>query len=714
MSKRNRTLVLGGGMGGLAAAAHLSEAGRDVAVLQRGWRLGGKAASHRGPHGRIEEHGLHVWLGYYDNAFRFIRRAYEELDRTRADPNCPVLDWEDAFTPSADIGVFDRHDGIWSPWLAHFSHNDRVPGSADASPSLAELARRAATLLANLITSIAPEATSSRNPASRVTLSASPIPPRVGAARSRADELSELGAMIRRLEIGTMVGMVQVLNAVSRVPAEVGSSPLRTLFTEQLTQVRSELRNRTLRDRDSRRLWEAIDLVTTSLIGIYADRLLQADRGFEAVNHLDFREWLAGHGADPVTLESGLVRGMYDLVFAYRNGDHTQPAFEAGTGLQLAGRFFFDYKGALFWKMNAGMGEIVVAPAFQWLRSRGVEFKFFHRLLNLRLDDAGRRVDAVEVAEQARLAPGVDSYDPLVRTRGLPCFAAGPLLDQLDHSSVSDDLESHFGSRDTERRVLLRRGEDFDDLVLAVSLGIVPEVARELLAADPRWRAMVDNVATVATQAFQIWTAQDEADLGWPRPGSTVSGYEAPFDTYSSMPHLVGREDWGAQPPSSVAYFCSALADSEADPEVASDRVRANAVHFLEQSGSEIWPLARKPDRSFDWCRLHGASHGDSRDLDAHYWVANVDPSDRYVQSLPGTGRYRIAADESGFENLSLAGDWIDTGLNAGCIEAAVISGIQAANALLGRDIDHEVLGGWTPSRARPHTVESSAARRDE
>ena len=72
---------------------------------------------------------------------------------------------------------------------------------------------------------------------------------------------------------------------------------------------------------------------------------------------------------------------------------------------------------------------------------------------------------------------------------------------------------------------------------------------------------------------------------------------------------------------------------------------------------------------------------------------ANVDPSDRYVQSLPGTDRYRLRPDESGYDNLVLAGDWTDCGLNAGCIEAATLSGLQAANAVLGRPRQHRIAG---------------------
>ena len=82
-------------MAGLATAWELSSGDwrsrlGSITVYQRGWRLGGKGASSRGPHGRIEEHGLHVLLGYYDATFRLLREVYGELDRERTDPGCPV------------------------------------------------------------------------------------------------------------------------------------------------------------------------------------------------------------------------------------------------------------------------------------------------------------------------------------------------------------------------------------------------------------------------------------------------------------------------------------------------------------------------------------------------------------------------------------------------------------------------------------------------
>ena len=77
-----------------------------VTVYQQGWRLGGKGASGRGPGDRIEEHGLHIWMGFYENAFRLLRECYGELGR---DPEtCRFARWDDVFYPDRTTGVVDR------------------------------------------------------------------------------------------------------------------------------------------------------------------------------------------------------------------------------------------------------------------------------------------------------------------------------------------------------------------------------------------------------------------------------------------------------------------------------------------------------------------------------------------------------------------------------------------------------------------------------
>ena len=78
--RKIKVAVLGGGVGAMTAATFLTStpelrAKYQVTVYQQGWRLGGKGASGRNSAhaNRIEEHGLHVWMGWYQIAFALFR-----------------------------------------------------------------------------------------------------------------------------------------------------------------------------------------------------------------------------------------------------------------------------------------------------------------------------------------------------------------------------------------------------------------------------------------------------------------------------------------------------------------------------------------------------------------------------------------------------------------------------------------------------------------
>ncbi len=154
-------------------------------------------------------------------------------------------------------------------------------------------------------------------------------------------------------------------------------------------------------------------------------------------------------------------------------------------------------------------------------------------------------------------------------------FPAAPRADQLCPGQVLDDTESHFGVRaDVETRTL-RKGVDFDHVVLAVSLGMLPVVAAELVDDRPEWRRMTAEVRTVATQAFQIWLRPNELELGWNDPGVTLSAYLPPFETWASMPQTLWAEDWPEHDrPGAVAYFCGTLDAAWPTDEVGSGYLR--------------------------------------------------------------------------------------------------------------------------------------------
>jgi uncharacterized protein with NAD-binding domain and iron-sulfur cluster len=690
---RPKVAVLGGGMAGVAAAWRLSEPGweddlESITLYQRGWRLGGKGASSRGVHGRIEEHGLHVWLGYYDNAFRLLRECYQELDRATTDPAAPIRTWRDAMLPAGEVGLEDQHDGGWRHWIGAFSGNDLEPGEPldrVGPPDLAALTRRGIRLILDFAGSLP---TLGDDPA-QLVLSGSKAPP------ARVDPLVE----------GTRLAvMAALLEAVGQLEAggPDGDDRVVGALDRALASLRAELERAVDADPSLRRMWHLVSLLAATTRGIVADGILRRPDGFRRANDEDFLDWIARHGADPGVADFAFMRGLYDLVFAPADAERSSLGVGAGTAIAVTVKMFFEFKGAIFWKMAAGMGDVVFAPLHQALVARGVRIEYFHRLDALHLAADGESVEAIAMGRQVRLRPDLERYDPLVRVRGLPCFPAAPLLDQLDAPPEVGDaaLESHWCTWPDAEALVLRRGEDFDVAVLAVPVDMARLVASELVERKPRWRTMVDTLATTATLALQLWLREDEPTLGWGHPGLTVSAFEQPLSTWASMPQLLAVEDWPAEDrPRAIAYFCGAFrAPWPPDPsdltypQRLDDHVRAEARRFVEDHLGQLLPGVIGPDGAFRWDLLAGWD-GTGDPLASQFTRANVDPSDRYVLCVPGSDRHRLRSDESGCDNLYLAGDWTDNGLNAGCIEAAVLSGLQAGNAVLGRGRYHRITG---------------------
>lgn len=113
-TSKTRVLVLGGGMGGLAAAHALTDTDErrarfEVTVMSMGHYLGGKGANLRHPDDtlgrRIEEHGIHVFFGFYHNALRLMRDVYAEANRA---PNDEPSTFDEAFRPEWRVTF---HDG---------------------------------------------------------------------------------------------------------------------------------------------------------------------------------------------------------------------------------------------------------------------------------------------------------------------------------------------------------------------------------------------------------------------------------------------------------------------------------------------------------------------------------------------------------------------------------------------------------------------------
>ena len=66
---------------------------------------------------RVEEHGLHIWAGAYDNAFTIMRTVFKTLNRP---PGHPLATIGDAFKRQDQFFLPMNENAEWSPWSFRF------------------------------------------------------------------------------------------------------------------------------------------------------------------------------------------------------------------------------------------------------------------------------------------------------------------------------------------------------------------------------------------------------------------------------------------------------------------------------------------------------------------------------------------------------------------------------------------------------------------
>jgi uncharacterized protein with NAD-binding domain and iron-sulfur cluster len=405
------------------------------------------------------------------------------------------------------------------------------------------------------------------------------------------------------------------------------------------------------------------------------------DGDYDKLDQLEIREWLQLHGLSEQLSEWVPVRLIYDLGFAYLNGDSSTPKngrAAAGVTLRIMLRCLLGYREAPLYRMKAGMADTVFTQLYRVLRARGVQFKFFHRVTRLSLSASGDRVERIEIEKQAQLASGRAEYEPVYRLPNsdpIERWRSEPDWDQLAPRTRRDHpFESPCTSPHAEA-LELRHGEQFEKVVLGISLGGLRGLSPDLEQRRD-FGTMLSSISTVRTQAAQLWF---EASPVGPTGGRIFATGPGPFNTASDMSDLLPREGWppGAGP-KSLQYIVSSL--PKQDPPLVPDeqRARENAYRWLDTQASKIWKDLAKT-------RLyHPNADASEAERRAFQFVkVHHNPSDDYVQSFPGSIDKRVGSRLEGIENLALAGDWVRTGLSVGCVESAVQGGIQAANVVM-------------------------------
>jgi uncharacterized protein with NAD-binding domain and iron-sulfur cluster len=652
---KTKIAILGGGIGSLAAAFDITEQDPDgslfeVTIYQVGWRLGGKCAvgwSGGSPNVRYE-HGLHVWAGFYDNAFDLIQRCYDAMSPP------PFADWSDAFYPIDDFWVEDDDDGGGlRAWRLHAVPNGLVPGVGDVkSPD--QLWMALLNLVSNAFYSSALEAIASRAAPLAVEAAAARTPERarVARARLRGDEFA-LRPDARDALLNLLAAAHDGLSEADAIGAPPADQHIAVL----------------------------INLGLALLLGMLDGNVLSD--GFDGLDGEEWTAWMRAYGAWDLTLNSAVVAGFYDYVFGTPNDVRN---VGAGAGTRALLRLLFAYKGSFFYAPQQTFGEILIAPLYKVLLARNVTFKFFHRVDRLKLSADLRYVDEIDIGIQAY--PVATAYDPLISVGGLASWPNNPVYNRIQRGAeleASDaDLESPWDKRWPDAApAVLKRGTHFDVVVLGVSVGALKTICADLGRALPAWSDMLATVQTTATMAMQLWlTSSVEAYGWWPSPPTLVSALPpraaAPLTTWGDNSQLIDQEQWPAAKPASLAYFVGNFPDLNATP--AEQQAAA-------ESGAKAWRLSVLPKiwKGYDESQIAKT-----------YVRANINPSDRYVLSAPKTVDARLAPDGSGVKNLFLAGDWVRIGLNAGCVEQAVLGGRAAARAITGVDMNSQYDGDFS------------------
>ncbi len=695
--------VLGGGMGSLTAVLKLTEKPDwkeqyDITIYQMGWRLGGKGASGRNAAigQRIEEHGLHLWFGFYDNAFDLIKGCYAENNRP---PDAPLSTWQEAFKGYDTICLEEQDGDGWQHWPFTLPSNNQLPGYGTPHDPEEWIFK----LLEHLM-QVHHDYHPRKTAVVQAAVTAHYHSPFMTAIRDLVQPL------IKEAEHSFADAGEYLLYAAKKIAQQAGREMhglIKTIlakFKHWLETISAGLLHQ---DPDLKRFVVMSDMGVVMIIGMIEDQVL--NRGFNSINKYDFRDWLVQHGAFDITVNSAVVQAVYGLVFGGKN----QYTFEAGSALRGLLRMGLTYRGHVYYRMMAGMGDAIFGPIYEVLIKRGVRIEFFHKVTSLNLSADGLTVASVDIDIQATLTDPEVMYNPLITVNGLPCWPTEPdyaVLQQGENLKAQQvNLESYYSTWKAVGQKKLIAGSDYDQLILGISIGALPAIAPQLIAKSDRWKAMIEHVVPISTIAYQLWLQSSIGKMEWPFAAkglALLGSYQEPYDTWADMSDLIEREAWPeTSTPKNIAYFCGPTPAEYAEviqnnarkaefndssfPETQRDVARQYALDYLQQLAPHIWPgIAPGSDR-FDFSQLTDPSGGEGKDrFDQQFFRANIDPTELYVMSFTDSTRYRLKTDDNDFSNLYITGDWIECGLNAGCIEATVIAGLRTARAISGENFE--------------------------
>lgn len=462
-------------------------------------------------------------------------------------------------------------------------------------------------------------------------------------------------------------------------------------------------------EKEHRHIAMAISFAWYNIKGILKDVYNSdtKDFDFNKINKYDYRQWLGMQGAPVWLVNSVIVRFFYTGTFANLVNENGG-AVAAGTALQFFAKSS-GYKGSFVYQMVYGTGDVMVMPMYEVLKNRGVKFKFFHKIEQVHYAATGS-IETISYAQQVQLA--VPEYNPVKKIMNdkLSVWPAEPLYQQLNPDDAERlqagkiNLEDPWTDWTDFKQGQLQKGIDFDEVILGIPVGTLKTICSEIIEKEERWQLMANNVATTPTQSAQLWLLPSLQELGfdpgaWGLPpefaAPNVVVYQNPMYSWLDSSLVLPNENWPEnQQPKFLAYFTGPYILRKPLPsftdsgyqERENERLRDTFEQWLQDNAGWFWPKGTTylypQGLNFQLLADAGnATDGYSRFL-SQFFRANVRPTDHYTLSVPNSDQYRLKANESGFANLFLCGDWIDFGGNVGYIDGTIQSGQQAAQAL--------------------------------
>ena len=292
---KKKVVILGGGPSGMSTAWNLVHGERanevDVTVYTMGWRLGGKGATGRSADGRIQEHGIHGFAGFYWNSTQMLNDSY--VDLYGQNPPAPgrgeLANSIESALVHNDFSVSPFYaDGSFTEEPMFMPGNDDHPWHRPIEPTTDDVIETIFSMLS-------------------------------GAVLHREVEHGfwEKASGKRLLGFVRRVSKFWVTREIEKA-IRLAATADHDAAIKRLDRVLGRLLDHELdRPGAARSRFIAIDFFRTLAKGIIDDGVLDKDFEVDRLDGENYLDWLARHGAHDVTLRTGTPNAPAFICFLF-------------------------------------------------------------------------------------------------------------------------------------------------------------------------------------------------------------------------------------------------------------------------------------------------------------------------------------------------------------------------------------------------------------